>query len=326
MGVKISIKYNFMIYGWNITFFAVLATNNFNKISQELLTAESDDLQWATKVPQCFHFFTFYRFFDSYATWRPKTKSETFFKSPLTKYIRIRNVARTMQEVYAFKVSRCIGALLTRILNFLKSILWQALIVYPITFGFDNGFTTLGHCCYDFLTLFLGHFVPRLVDALPMLDHTRRRGVVVPVKPTLKQRPHILNGIKVRRLCGPLHNLEILVCKPFLNDFGGVLGIVVMLEDHSLGINPIILRGLLEIILQDDKVEILVKDIINLDDITRSLPRYTTPKFDIATAHCKNLFLLSTFYLIKGDLWIRPKFSGQNLLRRFWEQNSLFFL
>ncbi len=51
--------------------------------------------------------------------------------------------------------------------------------------------------------------------------------------PSFELSPQILDGVEIWGLAGPLQQVDVVVPKPCLDDFGCVFGVVVLLEDKA---------------------------------------------------------------------------------------------
>src|ERR1700761_7191847 len=78
----------------------------------------------------------------------------------------------------------------------------------------------------------------------------------------------------------PHHSPKFLLPQPFLDLFGGVLGVIILLKDDVRRIKTIMLQGIEQFILQNLKVKVTVHPAINLGSIPNSLPSHTPPNHD----------------------------------------------
>src|SRR5215471_19563547 len=103
--------------------------------------------------------------------------------------------------------------------------------------------------------------------------------------------PQVFNGIEVWRLCWPQEDTEIMVSKPSLGLFAGVLGVIVLLEDDITCRFPIIVKAGLKVLLQNLKIKVPIHLPINLAGIARSIPQHAAPDH-----HRSSPKLLSTLH------------------------------
>ena len=89
------------------------------------------------------------------------------------------------------------------------------------------GYVSLHQVC----TSGFGDFLPFFLAGLLKLCQVGRGASVNSI---FQVFPHILNGIQVWALAGPLKDFHILVLKPFQCCFGCMLGVIGLLEHKSL--------------------------------------------------------------------------------------------
>src|ERR1700742_1446447 len=87
----------------------------------------------------------------------------------------------------------------------------------------------------------------------------------------------VLNGIKVRRLSWPLHDIDSVVLEPGFGLFAGVLGIIILLKDDILAPFLEILDGSLKFILQNANIKVSIHPALNPSGIANSFPTHTAP-------------------------------------------------
>jgi hypothetical protein len=58
------------------------------------------------------------------------------------------------------------------------------------------------------------------------------RGFLIVIKLSFEVRPDMLDEIEVWKVGWPYHDRNIMVLEPFLSEFAGVFGVVVLLENN----------------------------------------------------------------------------------------------
>jgi hypothetical protein len=105
----------------------------------------------------------------------------------------------------------------------------------------------LTHTCWNSIPYFLDP-LSKLLDPLGWMLKLSKLG--------LDMNPEMFNRIDVRGLCRPAHDSVSMILEPLFGKFGGVLGVIVLLENNVLGSLVVIMQGLLELILQNGCVEL----------------------------------------------------------------------
>ena len=113
--------------------------------------------------------------------------------------------------------------------SYLDSTNCQLLILGMSTLGLNHCCTSSRHTLNQILHHFLWNSIPFLFYPLPQLIQPLGWNIIL-IKPLFEMIPEMFNGIKVWRLSRPVKNLKSIVFEPGLGQFGGVLGVVVLLE------------------------------------------------------------------------------------------------
>ena len=87
----------------------------------------------------------------------------------------------------------------------------------------------------------------------------------------------MLNGIKIRRLSWPLHDLDSVVLEPGFGLFAGMIRVIILLEDDILAPFLEVLDGLLKLILQNANIKVSIHPALNPGGIANSFPTHTPP-------------------------------------------------
>src|SRR5260370_9049367 len=83
----------------------------------------------------------------------------------------------------------------------------------------------------------------------------------------------MLNGIEVRGLRRPHHDIKSMVFQLGFSLFTSVFRVIILLEDHLLRIFAPILKAFLELILKDADIEVGIHITINFAGIPQSHPK-----------------------------------------------------
>src|SRR5258708_29672452 len=94
----------------------------------------------------------------------------------------------------------------------------------------------------------------------------------------------MLNGIEIKGLWGPHHDLKSMVFQPGFGLFASMLGVIILLEDHPLGIFAPITEAFLELILQDTHIEVCIHISIDFAGIAHPIPPKTAPQHHMSTS------------------------------------------
>ena len=79
-----------------------------------------------------------------------------------------------------------------------------------------------------------------------MLEHALRRRVVL-VETPFHDRPQVLDWVEIRRLGRPFEHTKGLFVQPFLDTFGLMLRVIVMLKDDLLSVQTVVIDGIQEL-------------------------------------------------------------------------------
>jgi len=101
--------------------------------------------------------------------------------------------------------------------------------------------------------------------------------------------PEVFNGVEIWGLCRPKEVSPILLCEALggqisLGKLGGVLWIIVLLENIRVLVDTIVLHSLHEFILQDLNIQLCIQTTINFGDKTRPFPCHAAPNHDVSTS------------------------------------------
>ena len=94
-------------------------------------------------------------------------------------------------------------------------------------------------------------------------------------KPLLELLPEMLNGIKVRGLSWPLHNLNSVILEPGFGLFAGVFRVIILLKDDILAPFLKVLDGLLKFIIQNANIKVSIHPALNPSGIANSFLTHT---------------------------------------------------
>src|SRR5258708_12827444 len=94
----------------------------------------------------------------------------------------------------------------------------------------------------------------------------------------------MLNGIEVRRLRRPHHDIKSRVFQPGFSLYTSVFRVIILLEDHLLSIFAPILKAFLELILKDADIEVGIHITINFAGILHPIPPKAAPQHHMSTS------------------------------------------
>ena len=89
--------------------------------------------------------------------------------------------------------------------------------------------------------------------------------------------PSVFNGVKVWRLSRPIQKLDILLLKPDLGSSGGMLGIIILLENDIICRNSRIPHALQQSSLQNGHILFSIHPSLHLTQNPHTIPPYTAP-------------------------------------------------
>src|SRR6266436_8723813 len=94
----------------------------------------------------------------------------------------------------------------------------------------------------------------------------------------------MLNGIEIRGLRRPHHDIKSMVFQPGFSLFTSVFGVIILLEDHLLRLFAPILKAFLELILKDADIEVGIHITINFAGIPHPIPPKAAPQHHMSTS------------------------------------------
>ena len=125
------------------------------------------------------------------------------------------------------------------------------------TFRFQHSSNTPGHALDEIDARLLWDLLPLVLHTLPQLVDAGRLGLVR-CELSLEVTPQMLDRIQVWRLRRPFQHLDLVVFEPLTGEMGGVLGVVVLLEDDFFLLQLVELEGPEELVSEDVRVELCV--------------------------------------------------------------------
>ncbi len=100
--------------------------------------------------------------------------------------------------------------------------------------------------------------------------------------PSFELSPQILDGVEIWGLAGPLQQVNVVVPKPCLDDFGCVFGVIVLLEDKAPA-QMELPRWLEEVLLKNLLIQRSIPGPPDADETARAMGREASPQHDAAT-------------------------------------------
>ena len=105
-----------------------------------------------------------------------------------------------------------------------------------------DGLNPAWHALDEVLTHRGRDFVPNILNPFPELGNPSWR-LTVPCQKTLKMRPEVFDRIQIRRVRGLHENHVLVVLKEPACDLSRVLGVVILLKNHLLWMDAVVLLG-----------------------------------------------------------------------------------
>jgi hypothetical protein len=88
--------------------------------------------------------------------------------------------------------------------------------------------------------------------------------------PPVQIFPYMFNDIHVWTTGGPIQNIELCLLKPILSDLGSVLQITVLLKVDILLVDPKVLQGPQDVVIEDLSVEGAIHIAFNVNNVTHT--------------------------------------------------------
>jgi hypothetical protein len=150
------------------------------------------------------------------------------------------------------------------------------------SFCLDNCLYPPRHAFYQSLACFWWNFVPLLNHSIPQLMHSSWWPWVL-LHSMLEVDPQVFYGVNVRGLGRPDKHLDVIVFKPFCSLVGHMLGVIVLLKDPLPFCHLQFFKTFYQPILQNIIVLLCIHNLLNLCELSNSIPPHTTPNHKVIT-------------------------------------------
>ena len=136
------------------------------------------------------------------------------------------------------------------------------------------------HAFNQILTLLLWCFLPLHLYSVPKLCDTPGRLLILS-QLLFEVIPQMFYAVKVRRLCRPFENSNIIVFKGL---FAGMFGVIVLLKHNIISCFTLILQCLLKFIFHNADIKISIHLSFNSGGISNTISSHTPPHHQISTS------------------------------------------